>query len=164
MFNPRCGQISFEVKGAILDNDERIVLTGQVPRVGRNCQAYASDTSTLEFRLLKFASAEIREADNQETKPELPSMDGETPSTSTAQPLATHDTSSRAKDQSGNTVRQPPAIPAPEPSPKSEMIAANDLDSYVLTGVLIVLIGTLFFFLINHFYRKLFWRNRGFHW
>src|SRR5215813_1317998 len=29
IFNPHCGQISFQVKGPILDNDERIILTGQ---------------------------------------------------------------------------------------------------------------------------------------
>ena len=53
LFNPRCGQIPFQVKGPILDNDERVVLTGQTPYVGRNCQTYGSFTSNLEFRLLK---------------------------------------------------------------------------------------------------------------
>ena len=37
IFNPHCGPIPFEVKGPILD-DQRIALTGQAPRVGRNCQ------------------------------------------------------------------------------------------------------------------------------
>src|SRR5215831_16788921 len=50
VFNPHCGQIPFQVKGPVLDNDERIMLTGQVPRVGRNCRAYESSTSNLEFR------------------------------------------------------------------------------------------------------------------
>jgi hypothetical protein len=49
IFNPHCGPIPFEVKGPILD-DQRIVLTGQAPRVGRNCQTYGSYTSNLEFR------------------------------------------------------------------------------------------------------------------
>lgn len=53
LFNPRCGQIPFQVRGPILDNDERVVLTGQTPYVGRNCQTYGSFTSNLEFRLLK---------------------------------------------------------------------------------------------------------------
>src|SRR5690348_8308748 len=52
IFNPQCGVIPFEAKGPILDDDERIVLTGQAPRVGRNCRIYASYTSTLEFRRL----------------------------------------------------------------------------------------------------------------
>ena len=35
IFNVHCGPIPFEVEGPILDDDERIVLTGQAPRVGR---------------------------------------------------------------------------------------------------------------------------------
>jgi hypothetical protein len=53
IFNPHCGQIPFQVKGPILDSDERIVLTGQAPRIGRNCRAYESSTSNLEFRRSK---------------------------------------------------------------------------------------------------------------
>jgi len=53
IFNPHCGQIPFRVKGPSLDNDERIMLTGQAPRLGRNCHAHESSTSTLEFRRLK---------------------------------------------------------------------------------------------------------------
>jgi hypothetical protein len=52
IFNPHCGPIPFEVKGPILD-DQRIVLTGQAPGVGRNCQTYGSYTSNLEFRRSK---------------------------------------------------------------------------------------------------------------
>ncbi len=50
LFNPHCGAIPFQVKGPVLDNDERIILTGQVPQVGRNCRTYGSYTSNLEFR------------------------------------------------------------------------------------------------------------------
>src|SRR5690242_4577384 len=57
IFNPQCGVIPFEAKGPILDDDERIVLTGQAPRVGRNCRIYASYTSTLEFRRLNLNEA-----------------------------------------------------------------------------------------------------------
>lgn len=53
IFNAQCGQVPFHVKGPILDNGGRIVLTGQAPRIGRNCQAFGDYTSTLEFRLLK---------------------------------------------------------------------------------------------------------------
>src|SRR4029077_13599708 len=49
-FNPHCGAIPFEVKGPSLRDEERIVLTGQAPRVGRDCRTYGSYTSNLEFR------------------------------------------------------------------------------------------------------------------
>jgi hypothetical protein len=52
IFNVHCGPIPFEVKGPILDDDGRIVLTGQAPRVGGNCRTYALYTSNLEFRRL----------------------------------------------------------------------------------------------------------------
>ena len=53
LFNAHCGQVPFAVKGPILDNGAKVVLTGQAPRVGRNCQASGEYTSTLEFKLLK---------------------------------------------------------------------------------------------------------------
>jgi hypothetical protein len=49
VFNAQCGQVPFDVKGPILDSGARVVLTGQAPRVGRNCQASGYYTSTLEF-------------------------------------------------------------------------------------------------------------------
>jgi hypothetical protein len=95
IFNPHCGQIPFQVKGSVLDNDERILLTGQAPRVGRNCEPHGSYTSHLEFRRLKPTEAAPSEKlltvapapTMEKSKPELPSTDGgELPSTSTAQP------------------------------------------------------------------------------
>jgi hypothetical protein len=53
LFNPHCGAIPYQVKGPVLDNDERIMLTGQMPQVGRNCRTYGFYTSNLEFRRLK---------------------------------------------------------------------------------------------------------------
>jgi hypothetical protein len=53
IFNAHCGQIPFQVKGPVLESDERIVLTGQAPRVGRNCRAHESATSSLEFKQVK---------------------------------------------------------------------------------------------------------------
>jgi hypothetical protein len=53
IFTMHCGQIPFQVKGPFLDNDERIVLSGQAPRVGRNCRAYESAASSLEFKHVK---------------------------------------------------------------------------------------------------------------
>src|SRR5260370_35264063 len=57
IFNVHCGPIPFEVKGTILDDDERIVLTGQAPRVGQNCRTYGSYASNLGFRRLKLNHA-----------------------------------------------------------------------------------------------------------
>jgi len=53
LFNAPCGQVPFQVKGPILDNSERVLLTGQAPRVGRGCRTYGYYASNLEFRLLK---------------------------------------------------------------------------------------------------------------
>jgi hypothetical protein len=97
IFNAHCGQIPFQVKGPILDNDERIVLTGQAPRVGRSCRAHESSTSNLEFRRVKpnegaqsqeqFIAAPASAV--EESKPEVPSTDGsQLSSAPTAQPSA----------------------------------------------------------------------------
>ena len=85
-------------KGSISDNDERIMLTGQAPRIGRNCRANESYTSNLEFRRLKpndgaqsqeqFTPATAPRVG--ESRPEVPSTVGsELPSAPTAQPPAT---------------------------------------------------------------------------
>ena len=85
-----------------LDNDERIVLTGQAPRVGHNCHAYGSYTSELEFTLLKSIaeslSPEPEGSGNEEAKPEATLMDADKPSGATAQPSATNDDRFKAKD------------------------------------------------------------------
>ena len=102
IFNTHCGPIPFEVTGPILDDDDRIVLTGEAPRVRRNCRTYGSYTSTLEFR-----RAKLDETDHSKqaltgapslviaSKPELktdvsPHELGEVPSPPTAQ-LSTKD-------------------------------------------------------------------------
>ena len=97
IFSPHCGQIPFQVKGPILANDERITLTGQAPRLGRNCRAYDASTSNLEFRRLKpndgaqsqEQSSELVASRVRESKPEAPSTTGgELASAPTAQPPA----------------------------------------------------------------------------
>ena len=111
LFNANCGQVPFAVKGPILDNGKRVVLTGQAPHVGRNCQASGEYTSTLEFKLLKTAEvaypeqtlAKAQTPNIENSKPELPSTDAgeprlpDTPSAQT--PLTT----------------QTPGIEAPKP-------------------------------------------------
>jgi hypothetical protein len=104
IFSPHCGQIPFQVQGPILDNDERIMLTGQAPRVGRNCRPYESSTSNLEFRRLKLNEAAPSQElltvapapITEESKPKVPSADGgNLPSASTAKPSARIDSTSQ---------------------------------------------------------------------
>ena len=111
LFNANCGQVPFAVRGPILDNGERVVLTGQAPHVGRNCQASGEYTSTLEFKLLKTTKvaypeqtpAKAQTPNIENSKPQLPSTDAgeprlpDTPSAQT--PLTT----------------QTPGIEAPKP-------------------------------------------------
>jgi hypothetical protein len=96
IFSPHCGQIPFQVKGPISDSDELIMLTGQAPRLGRNCRANESYTSNLEFRRLKpNDGAQSQEHGVTaprvgESKPEVPSTaGGEVASAPAAQPPAT---------------------------------------------------------------------------
>src|SRR5215470_7087214 len=85
IFSPHCGQIPFQVKGPISDNDERIILTGQAPRLGRNCRTNESYTSNLEFRRLKpnngaqsqEQSTAVTAPRVEESKPEVPSTAGD---------------------------------------------------------------------------------------
>jgi hypothetical protein len=94
IFSPHCGQIPFQVKGPILDNDERIMLTGQAPRVGRNCRVSESYTSNLEFRRLKpNEAAQSQDPATapgvEESKPVIPSSaDSKLPSAPAGTPSA----------------------------------------------------------------------------
>jgi hypothetical protein len=160
IFNPRCGQVPFQVKGAILDNDERIVLTGQAPRIGRNCQAYASYSSTLEFRILKsVADAPTSETQKEsESKPEAPQAGGDTLDTASEQVPTVNDRSSPTKEVTGNIARPPLGTSLPQQGAKNE-IFGDPLDNYVFAGSILVLIGALIF----QISRKLFWRNTRFY-
>jgi hypothetical protein len=51
IFDPRCGQFSYPVRGPILDNDDRIVVAGEAPRVSVKCRVQGSFMEVLEFRL-----------------------------------------------------------------------------------------------------------------
>lgn len=57
MFDRRCGQLSYAVSGPILDNDQRVVLTGEAPLVGAKCRVQGAFTEVLEFRLLNARTA-----------------------------------------------------------------------------------------------------------
>jgi len=120
IFNVHCGPIPFEVKGTILDDDERIVLTGQAPRVGQNCRTYESYTSNLEFRRLKSdeanqlqetktaTSAPVIVASKPEIKPEVSSpSSGEVPSAPTEQRSPRNETSPKASSASLMDTKAP---------------------------------------------------------
>jgi hypothetical protein len=91
LFNANCGQVPFAVKGPILDNGERVVLTGQAPHVGRNCHASGEYTSTLEFKLLKTVAqpdqtpATAQTPNIENSKPGLSSTDAGEPKLPSAQ-------------------------------------------------------------------------------
>ena len=111
IFSPHCGQIPFQVKGPISDNDERIMLTGQAPRIGRNCRANESYTTNLELRRLKpNDGAQTQEQFTAvpaprvgESKPEVPSTaGGELASAPTAQPPAAVDRDDTCEEVRGD--------------------------------------------------------------
>jgi hypothetical protein len=116
IFNAQCGKVPFHVKGPILDNGGRIVLTGQAPRMGRNCQTYGDYASTLEFKLLK--TAEI-------TQP--PSVLGQTPSAEEPTPASL--SSDVGEPKLPDAAQPPPAkqtLTTEEPNPKVPSNAVSD--------------------------------------
>ena len=144
VFTAQCGQVPFEVKGPILENGGRVALTGQAPRVGRNCQAAGYYTSTLEFRLLKSIevaqppqpSKTAQAPDAEEPKPEVPLSDvGEPklPGAPSAQPPATAQTPSVSApksevESSGSGEPKQPSNTSVQPSPTTQVpAAAQDL-------------------------------------
>jgi hypothetical protein len=132
IFNPHCGAISFQVKGQVLDNDERIMLTGQAPQAGRNCRIYGSYTNNLEFRRLKPTEA----AQSQE------------PLVEATQALGVEQ--SRSEAPSGEAENPPSDVTEPKVSPSTPIArlpatnaapsAAKDLDHYIWAAVLIAVI------------------------
>jgi hypothetical protein len=144
IFNPNCGPIPFEVKGPILD-DQRIVLTGEVPRVGQNCRTFGSHTSNLEFRRIKTNDA----AQSQESTGAQPSpiafSKPEVPSSSTGESAAAAQPSVKneapvAKDSSAS-VTDPKAtsIPADQASVTTETAGTKDLHNYLWGVAFIVM-------------------------
>jgi hypothetical protein len=134
IFNLHCGPIPFEVKGPILDDDKRIVLTGEAPRVDRNCRTYGSYMSNLEFRRLKpNEAAESQEPPPVEvSKPDAPSRNAdELPSASKARPSVKNENPVPGKDPSpGVADLKVPSTPTAQASVTSEIPGAKDLDKY----------------------------------
>ena len=106
LFNAHCGQVPFEVKGPILDDNARVVLTGQAPRVGRNCQPYGNYTSTLEFRLLKTTEV---------AQPQQPPATAHTPNIEDSKSAPSSDAGEASAQPTLTT--QTPSIEEPRPEP-----------------------------------------------
>lgn len=52
IFNKRCGQYTYQVRGEVSDDERRVVMYGRAPRVGSDCQVRGSRDDRLEFELL----------------------------------------------------------------------------------------------------------------
>ena len=136
IYNPHCGAIPFQVKGPVLDNGERIMLTGQAPHVGRNCRTYGSYSNNLEFRRLKPPEA----AQSQEPLVEATQAPGveqsksETPSGIETQ-NSPSDVTEPKVSPSAPIARLPVTTEAPS--------AAKDLHYYIWAAVIIAVIFIL---------------------
>jgi hypothetical protein len=133
IFNPRCGPIPFQVTGTSLDSDERIVLTGQAPLVGRNCRTSGSFTSTLEFKRLNPIAA----------TPSQQPLAGATPPPSVEQPTsqtppATEAATSPNKLTASKVVPDTPTVQLP--ATNATPAATKKVDNYLLGIFIIALI------------------------
>ena len=133
LFNPHCGAIPFQVKGLGLDNGERIMLTGQVPRVGRNCRAYGSYTDNLEFRRLKPTQA----TQSQEPVVEATQAPGvEQSKSETPSGIETQNSSSDVTEPKVSPSAPIAQLPVTAGTPS----AAKDLHYYIWAAVIIAAI------------------------
>ena len=132
LFNPHCGAIPYQVKGPILDNDERIMLTGQVPQVGRNCRTYGFYTSNLEFRRLKPADV----AQSQEAPEATQALGVEQSKSETPSGIEAENSSSEVTEPKVSVSTPIARLPATNGAPS----AAKDLDKYIWAVVLIALV------------------------
>ena len=133
LFNPHCGAIPFQVKGLGLDNGERIMLTGQVPRVGRNCRTYGSYTDNLEFRRLKPTQA----TQSQEPVVEATQAPGvEQSKSETPSGIETQNSSSDVTEPKVSPSAPIAQLPVTAGTPS----AAKDLHYYIWAAVIIAAI------------------------
>jgi len=152
IFNLQCGPIPFEVKGTILDDDKRIVLTGPAPRVGRDCRPYGTYTSNLEFRRLKPNEA----AQSQEplaaaqppaaavSKPEVLVRNGDELPSAPTTPSIRNETLVAVKGSSdGVADAKIPSTPTAQASVINEMPGAKDPDKYKWGAAITVMIAWL---------------------
>jgi hypothetical protein len=151
LFNAHCGQVPFEVKGPILDDNARVVLTGQAPRVGRNCQPYGNHTSTLEFRLLKTtevaqpqqppATAQTSNIEDSKSAPSSDAGEPKLPITQSAQPTLTTQTPSIEEPKpEPHEVSEPKNATTPSDQPSLTSSAPIAVQGFVDKNVLAPLI------------------------
>jgi hypothetical protein len=119
IFNAQCGQVPFHVKGPILDNGGRIMLTGQAPRIGRNCQTYGEYTSTLEFKLLKTSEAAQPSPATAQT-PNIEEATREPPPSNAVEPKLSNDSYAQPA-----RTRQTPWIEDRPKAPPSGIVDPN---------------------------------------
>ena len=132
IFNPHCGAIPFQVKGPALDNDERIMLTGQMPQVGRNCRTYGSYTGNLEFRRLKPADV----AQSQEAPEATQALGVEQSKSEAPSGTDTENSPSRVTEPKVSPSTPIARLPVTNGTPS----AAEGLDKYIWAVVLIAAI------------------------
>jgi hypothetical protein len=163
IFNAHCGPIPFDVEGSILDDGERIVLTGQAPRVGQNCRTHASYKSDLEFKRSKLADATQSQKPLAAaplpavgvSKPEVPlSNGGELPSAPKASSMK-NKTQTGANSLAGLADAKVPSTPTVQSSQTDETQAAKGLDSYLWAAAFIVMIVWLLMVLFGKFLLRL---------
>jgi hypothetical protein len=53
IFNAKCGKFDYHVSGPVLDDYRRVVMQGEAPRLGNDCQETNRTPDTLEFSLMK---------------------------------------------------------------------------------------------------------------
>jgi hypothetical protein len=132
IFDPRCGAIPFQAKGPVLDNDERIMLTGQMPKVGRNCRTYGSYTGNLEFRRLKPADV----AQSQEAPEATQALGIEQSISEAPSGTDTENSPSRVTEPKVSASTPIARLPVTNGTPS----AAKGLDKYIWAVVLIAAI------------------------
>jgi len=154
IFNPHCGPIPFQVKGPVLNDDERIVLTGQAPRVGQNCRPHGSYTSTLEFKRAKLTEAAQSQEPLMAAQPS-PSAVSKPESAPTAQSSVKNETPVAAKESLAAVTDSKISTPTDQASAPNERAGAKDLH-YILGVAFIVMIVWLLIVLFGRILLKIF--------
>jgi hypothetical protein len=132
LFNPHCGAIPYQVKGPVLDNDEWIMLSGQVPQVGRNCRTYGFYSSNLEFRRLKPTDV----TQSQEAPEATQALGVEQSKSETPFGIEAENSSSEVTEPKVSVSTPIARLPVPNGAPS----VTKDLDKYIWAVVLIALV------------------------
>jgi hypothetical protein len=150
VFNRQCGRLPFHAKGPILEGGERILLTGQAPRVGRNCRTYSSYSTSLEFRLLKPVAAI-----NPKIEPEIPLTARELlrSQLAIAQAKTFNETTLSSNDPTGS-IPEVAAGTLPPKDRADNKLGEIEMHRYAYAGTVILVIGAFLFFFGRLFRRR----------